>query len=330
MYRLLIYCSSKQCTVRSVPQVHVLAVPQCSSRRRDKNTTTATSRNAAAVDYERNFAGNTASYKHTDKWIKITKSHTIFTLIDHTMWLSVIVLKICKELNLHLLGLVTTGSTAFWIVHPMQLLVRSYKNMYMKDRNTHHAKVWGPRQDVRFYIMRATKKFAWWTYFGHAFLSSACLCTLPLHCTETSQSTHDPKKKCVQLWPILQQDMYCTLCPRCILNIYTFESDYSSYPMHKHLSLALKRYCNKEDANKQKQLIPTFSPTLVIKDSRRSSISASPPLRLLFCRPPSVTGKEVVCVSKHENTFALKVPDMIHNIIPPNFFKPTVILVPKV
>ncbi len=26
----------------------------------------------------------------------------------------------------------------------------------------------------------------------------------------------------------------------------------------------------------------------------------------------------------------LKVPDMIHNIIPPNFFKPTVILVPKV
>ncbi len=26
----------------------------------------------------------------------------------------------------------------------------------------------------------------------------------------------------------------------------------------------------------------------------------------------------------------LKVPDMIHNIIPPNFFKPTLILVPKV
>ncbi len=50
MYRLLIYRSSTQ---RTAPQVHFLAVPQCSSRRRDGNTTTATYRNAAAVDYER-------------------------------------------------------------------------------------------------------------------------------------------------------------------------------------------------------------------------------------------------------------------------------------
>ncbi len=52
MYQLLIYRSSTQ---RTAPQVHLFAVPQCSSRRRDGNTTTATYCNAAAVDYERNF-----------------------------------------------------------------------------------------------------------------------------------------------------------------------------------------------------------------------------------------------------------------------------------
>ncbi len=44
MYRLLIY--------RSALQVHFLAVPQCSSQRRDGNAATATYRNAAAVHYE--------------------------------------------------------------------------------------------------------------------------------------------------------------------------------------------------------------------------------------------------------------------------------------
>ncbi len=39
-------------------QVHFLAVPHCSSRRRDGNTTTATYRNAAAVDYECTFSGS--------------------------------------------------------------------------------------------------------------------------------------------------------------------------------------------------------------------------------------------------------------------------------
>ena len=52
MYRLLIYCSSTQCTV---PQVHFHAVPQCSSRCRDVNMTTATHHNTDTVDYERTF-----------------------------------------------------------------------------------------------------------------------------------------------------------------------------------------------------------------------------------------------------------------------------------
>ena len=52
MYQLLIYRSSTQSTA---PQVHFLAVPQCSSRHRDENMTTATYRNTAAVDYERSF-----------------------------------------------------------------------------------------------------------------------------------------------------------------------------------------------------------------------------------------------------------------------------------
>ncbi len=38
-----------------LPQVHFLAVPQFSSWRGDGNTTTATYRNAAAVDYERSL-----------------------------------------------------------------------------------------------------------------------------------------------------------------------------------------------------------------------------------------------------------------------------------
>ena len=49
MYRLLIYRSSTQWTS---PQLHFLAVPQCSSRHRDGNTTAATYCNAAAVDYK--------------------------------------------------------------------------------------------------------------------------------------------------------------------------------------------------------------------------------------------------------------------------------------
>ncbi len=53
IYRLHIYRSSTQ---RNAPQVHFLAVPQCSSRRRDGNTTTATYRNAVAVDYERTLS----------------------------------------------------------------------------------------------------------------------------------------------------------------------------------------------------------------------------------------------------------------------------------
>ncbi len=61
MYRLLIYRSSTQHTA---PQVHFLAVPQCSSRRRDGNTTTATYRNAAAVDYERSLSQDMI---HTNK-----------------------------------------------------------------------------------------------------------------------------------------------------------------------------------------------------------------------------------------------------------------------
>ncbi len=52
MYRLLIYRSSMQ---RTAPQGHFLAVPQCSIRRRDGNSTTATHRNATAVDYERSY-----------------------------------------------------------------------------------------------------------------------------------------------------------------------------------------------------------------------------------------------------------------------------------
>ena len=52
MHRLLIYRGSTQ---RTAPEVHSLAVAQCSSRRRDGNTTTATYRNAAAVDYERTW-----------------------------------------------------------------------------------------------------------------------------------------------------------------------------------------------------------------------------------------------------------------------------------
>ncbi len=50
MYRLHIYHSSTQ---RTAPQVHFLAVPQCSSRRIDGNTTAATYHNTVAVDYER-------------------------------------------------------------------------------------------------------------------------------------------------------------------------------------------------------------------------------------------------------------------------------------
>ena len=57
MYRLHIYCSSMQ---RIVPQVHFLAVMQCSSRCRDGNTTTATYHNAAAVDYECSFTAQRA------------------------------------------------------------------------------------------------------------------------------------------------------------------------------------------------------------------------------------------------------------------------------
>ena len=52
MYRLLIYRSSTQ---RTASHVHFRAVPQCSSRCRDGSTTTATYRNADAVDYERSF-----------------------------------------------------------------------------------------------------------------------------------------------------------------------------------------------------------------------------------------------------------------------------------
>ncbi len=52
MYRLLIYRSSMQ---RTAHQGHFLAVPQCSSRCRDGNTTTASYRNAAAMNYEHNF-----------------------------------------------------------------------------------------------------------------------------------------------------------------------------------------------------------------------------------------------------------------------------------
>ncbi len=50
MYRLHIYRRSMQ---RTAPQVNFLAVRQCSSRRRDGNTTTATYyRSADALDYE--------------------------------------------------------------------------------------------------------------------------------------------------------------------------------------------------------------------------------------------------------------------------------------
>ena len=52
MYRLHIYCSSTQ---RTAPQVHFLAVLQCSGRCRDGNTATAIYHNAAAVNYECNF-----------------------------------------------------------------------------------------------------------------------------------------------------------------------------------------------------------------------------------------------------------------------------------
>ncbi len=49
---ITIYRSSTQ---RTAPQGHFLVVPQCSSRRRDGITITATSRNADAVDYERTY-----------------------------------------------------------------------------------------------------------------------------------------------------------------------------------------------------------------------------------------------------------------------------------
>ncbi len=49
MYILLIYRSSTQ---RTAPEVHFLAVTQFSSQCRDRNMTTATYRNADAVDYE--------------------------------------------------------------------------------------------------------------------------------------------------------------------------------------------------------------------------------------------------------------------------------------
>ena len=53
MYRLLIYRISTQPTVS---QDHILAVPQCSSRRKDGNMTTATYRNPATVDYEHRYS----------------------------------------------------------------------------------------------------------------------------------------------------------------------------------------------------------------------------------------------------------------------------------
>ncbi len=53
MYPLHIYHSSMQHTEL---KVHSLAVPQCSSRCRDGNMTTAIYRNADAVDYERTIA----------------------------------------------------------------------------------------------------------------------------------------------------------------------------------------------------------------------------------------------------------------------------------
>ncbi len=73
MYRLLIYHSSTQ---RTALQVFSLAVPQCSSRRRDGNTTTATYRNAAAADYERTFNGSLSRSK---------MASTLFTLLYVSM-----------------------------------------------------------------------------------------------------------------------------------------------------------------------------------------------------------------------------------------------------
>ena len=52
MYRLLIHRSSLKC---NAPSVHFLAVPQSGSQHRDRNTTTATYRNQAAVDYKQGF-----------------------------------------------------------------------------------------------------------------------------------------------------------------------------------------------------------------------------------------------------------------------------------
>ncbi len=78
IYRLLIYRSWTQ---RSEPGVHFFAVPQCKSRRRDGNTTTATYRSTDAVDYERSLRARTAlecnesQMRFTIKWIKLIAWH---------------------------------------------------------------------------------------------------------------------------------------------------------------------------------------------------------------------------------------------------------------
>ncbi len=63
MYQLLIVLNATHCTSSSLPW----SIPQCSSQRRDGNTTTATYRNAA-VGYERNFS--------QEQFIKIIHHHS--------------------------------------------------------------------------------------------------------------------------------------------------------------------------------------------------------------------------------------------------------------
>ncbi len=85
MYQLLIYSSSTQHTT---PQVHFLAVPQCSSRRRDWSTTTATYRTAAAVDYERTFSPLFLKHSHQLK-LKLLYTVTPVSLHLSKMWTSI-------------------------------------------------------------------------------------------------------------------------------------------------------------------------------------------------------------------------------------------------
>ncbi len=114
-------------------EVHFLAVPQCSSRHRDRNTTTATNRNADAVDYERslrtwlNLITNILpGWMHLKPIDHITSScNHVKSATCHSDLFSVSPEQVTNSINIH----VVISNLRWWLKHAINE-TNNQKNLF--------------------------------------------------------------------------------------------------------------------------------------------------------------------------------------------------------